>query len=544
MKARVNARWQNQESKYGFAGTVTEEDTTSNYLRGYNDENLPRFTAGVNVVGKFELFGRSHDVFVGVNYENFIDSKKFISAYYLVKFGNPSTVEDFEVPYANLDRTKMKICQGGVYAQLRLALLNNLLVNVGGRISSVCASMYDFERLDWVEAVKEECRITPLLGIAYDPVSYLTLYASYSTLFVPQTEKKDDGSILKPRIGYQVELGFKSGFCDNHITANMALFYLQDKDRAYKVSPKPTYVNAGKVENKGVELAINLTPVQTRDWRWDIGFNFAKNKNKVLSLPESIEGGRVSIYGFSTSATYDTVEMYAMEGKPIGQFFAYLPQYTEDGQMIVDANGYPVMGTALEDTGKNMNNDWTGGITTGLTFKDFTLSAALDIRKGGYMFSRTKNLMQFTGNGVVTMYNNRRPFVIPNSVVDNGDGTYSPNTTPIYLFNSSYQEYFNSYGYGYGGEAYLLDRSFVKLRNISLTWNVPKKWVRAMQLSDLSLTVFCNNVFTWTASDNRYIDPETTTVSQASYGDLATQFGEMYSNPSCRVFGCNLNITF
>ena len=260
MKARVNARWQNQESKYGFAGTVTEEDTTSNYLRGYNDENLPRFTAGVNVVGKFELFGRSHDVFVGVNYENFIDSKKFISAYYLVKFGNPSTVEDFEVPYANLDRTKMKICQGGVYAQLRLALLNNLLVNVGGRISSVCASMYDFERLDWVEAVKEECRITPLLGIAYDPVSYLTLYASYSTLFVPQTEKKDDGSILKPRIGYQVELGFKSGFCDNHITANMALFYLQDKDRAYKVSPKPTYVNAGKVENKGVEMELNAFP--------------------------------------------------------------------------------------------------------------------------------------------------------------------------------------------------------------------------------------------------------------------------------------------
>ena len=53
-----------------------------------------------------------------------------------------------------------------------------------------------------------------------------------------------------------------------------------------------------------------------------------------------------------------------------------------------------------------------------------------------------------------------------------------------------------------------------------------------------------NNVFTWTASDNRYIDPETTTVSQSSYGDLATQFGELYSNPSCRLFGCNLNITF
>ena len=203
-----------------------------------------------------------------------------------------------------------------------------------------------------------------------------------------------------------------------------------------------------------------------------------------------------------------------------------------------------MLGTAVEDTGKNMNNDWTGGVTTALTYKGFSLSAALDIRKGGYMFSRTKNLMQFTGNGAVTTYNSRRPFIIPNSVVSDGNGGYVENTTPLYLTNSSYQTYFNDYGYGDGGEAYLLDRSFVKLRNISLTWNVPQKWVKAMSLSGLSVTAFCNNVFTWTASDNRYVDPESTTVSQASYGDLATQFGELYTNPSCRIFGCNLSVKF
>ena len=91
----------------------------------------------------------------------------------------------------------------------------------------------------------------------------------------------------------------------------------------------------------------------------------------------------------------------------MGQFYTYLPKKTADGKPIVDANGYPVLGTSVEDTGKNMNYDWTGGINTALTYKDFTLSAALDIRSGGYMFSRTKNLMQFTGNGVVTTYNDR-----------------------------------------------------------------------------------------------------------------------------------------
>ena len=159
------------------------------------------------------------------------------------------------------------------------------------------------------------------------------------------------------------------------------------------------------------------------------------------------------------------------------------------------------------------------------------------------MFSRTKNLMQFTGNGTITTYNDRRPFIIPNSVVKSGD-TYVENTTPIYQTDGSYQKYYNDYGYGYGGEAYLLDRSYVKLRNISLTWNLPRLWTNKLSLSNVALTVFCNNVFTWTASGNTFIDPETTTINQGTYGDLATQFGEMYSNPSCRTFGANLSVTF
>ena len=299
--------------------------------------------------------------------------------------------------------------------------------------------------------------------------------------------------------------------------------------------------NFGEVENKGVELLFNVVPVQTRDWRWELSFNFAKNKNKVLSLPESLEGGRVSIYSFA--AGDDAIYLYAEQGKPLGEFYTHLQERTPDGRIVVGEDGLPVVNTELEDTGKNMNHDWTGGISTALTWKGLTLSASLDIRKGGYMFSRTKNLMEFTGNGIYTTYNDRKPFIIPNSVVANGDGTYRENTTPIYQVDGSLQNYYDL-GYGEGNESYLLDRSFVKLRNVSLTWSLPRKWVNSMQLSDVSITAFCNNVFTWTASGNRFIDPETTTVSQASYGDLATQFGELYANPACRIFGCNLSVKF
>ena len=355
-------------------------------------------------------------------------------------------------------------------------------------------------------------------------------------------------STLKPEMTSEFEAGVNMQFFKGRFGFDVSYYNRTTSDQIFTLPVDPStgfyymVTNFGKVRNQGVELVVNTVPVQTKDFRWELDFNFAKNNNEVLSLPESLEGGKVSIYNFS--AGNDAVYMYAEEGKPLGQFYTYLPQYTADGRPIVDANGQPVLGTAVEDTGKNMNNDWTGGVTTALTYKGFSLSAALDIRKGGYMFSRTKNLMQFTGNGAVTTYNSRRPFIIPNSVVSDGNGGYAENTTPIYLTNSSYQDYFNNYGYGDGGEAYLLDRSFVKLRNISLTWNVPQKWVKAMSLSGLSVTAFCNNVFTWTASDNRYVDPESTTVSQATYGDLATQFGELYTNPSCRIFGCNLSVKF
>ena len=355
-------------------------------------------------------------------------------------------------------------------------------------------------------------------------------------------------SALKPEMTSEFEIGANLQFFNGRIGIDAAYYTRTTNDQIFTlpVDPSTGYsymvTNFGKVRNNGIELVLNTIPIRTRDFRWDLDFNFSKNKNKVVSLPESLEGGKVSIYNFS--AGNDAIYMYAEEGKPMGQFYTYLPKYTESGQPIVDANGQPVIGTAVEDTGKNMNNDWTGGVNTAFTYKGFTLSAALDIRSGGYMFSRTMNLMQFTGNGTITTYNGRRPFIIPNSVVDNGDGTYSENTTPILSHNGSYQNYFNNFGYGNGGEAFLVDRSFVKLRNISLTWSVPKKWVSAMSLSNIAVTVFCNNVFTWTASDNYFIDPETTTISQAGYGDLATQFGELYSNPSCRIFGCNLSIKF
>ena len=365
-------------------------------------------------------------------------------------------------------------------------------------------------------------------------------------------------SDLKPEMTTEFEVGLNFALFGNRINVDFSFYNRTTDDQIFElpVDPATGYTtmvtNFGKVRNRGVELMINTTPIRTKNFRWDLGFNFAKNKNKVVTMPASVEGGKTLIYDFSAGNDY--VAMYAEEGKPMGEFYTYLPTYTDDGKVIVGEDGMPILTSDTRDTGKNVNPDWTGGVTTALTYKGFTLSAALDIRKGGYMFSRTKNLMQFTGNGEHTTYNERKPFVIPNSVVQVGtttlaDGTevpvYAENTEPIFHSNNynagqRYQSWYNDYGYGYGGEAYLLDRSYVKLRNITLAWQLPKAWVRKAYLSDVTLSIFCNNVFTWTAKDNTFIDPEGSTVGN----DLEGMFGELYVNPACRTYGFNVGIKF
>ncbi len=355
---------------------------------------------------------------------------------------------------------------------------------------------------------------------------------------------------LRPEMTSEFEVGLNLQFFDGRIGLDAAYYNRTTSDQIFTlpVDPATGYssmvTNFGQVRNRGVELLLSTTPVHTRNFRWDLDVNFALNKNKVLSMPESLEGGKVTINGFA--AGDDAVYMYAEVGKPLGTLYTYLPKKVTDenspyfGAPIVDANGQPVLGDEVEFTGLDVNHKWTGGVTTSFSFYGVTLSATLDARVGGTMFSRTKNLMQFTGNSVITGYNERRPFIIPNSVVDAGDGTYVPNTVPIQQTDGSYQDYFDLYGWGNGGTSYLLDRSFAKLRNVSVTWDLPKKWLNKTHIAGLSLSTFVNNAFAWTASDNYYIDPETTTEGP----DLDGAFGELYTNPSNRIYGFNLNIKF
>jgi len=341
---------------------------------------------------------------------------------------------------------------------------------------------------------------------------------------------------LSPEMTTETEIGLQMAFFKNRISFDAA-YYNRITDKqifSLNMDPSTGYtaqnMNIGKIRNRGIELLVSVVPVKIGDFRWEISWNYTKNNNKVLSLPEEL-GGSSLIYGFSGGTG-----LYAIEGEELGIYKAYTSQKTDDGKIIVDKNGLPLSTSDVQAIG-SMNYKYTMGFGTNITYKGITLTADLDIRKGGLMYSRTKDITYFTGNAIQTAYNNRNPFVVPNSMVSDGNGGYVENSTaltPTNIYN-----YWNN-----GGDdmdaAFLIDKSYVKLRTIALSWELPQKWFNKFFLTGARLSFYGNNLFVWTPSSNTFCDPELTSFGN----DLQGQFGEYSANPSSRKFGFNVMVKF
>ena len=341
---------------------------------------------------------------------------------------------------------------------------------------------------------------------------------------------------LSPEMTTELEFGIQLAFLQNRISLD-ATYYNRTSDKQItqlSVDAASGYtaqnVNLGKIRNRGIELLVTLVPIRTKDFEWSLTWNYTKNNNKVLKLPEEMNG-RASIYGFTGGTG-----LYAIEGEEMGIFEAYVAKTNDQGQIIVDKNGLPQNTDEMVKIG-SINYDYMMGIGNSLRYKDFTLSFDFDIRQGGLMFSRTHDITYFTGNAIQTAYNNRNPFVVPNSVIDNGDGTYSENNIPLY--GTTLYNYWDN-GADAMGSGSLISKSYVKLRQVIFGWDLPKAWIAKTFLTGVHLSVFGNNLLMWTPSGNTFVDPEA-----SSFGnDLTGNFGEYSSNPSSRKFGFNVNVKF
>jgi TonB-linked SusC/RagA family outer membrane protein len=344
---------------------------------------------------------------------------------------------------------------------------------------------------------------------------------------------------LSPEMTTETEFGVQLAFLDNRISLD-ATYYNRNSDKQItqlSVDPASGYtaqnVNLGKIRNRGVELLATVVPVRTKDFEWSLTWNYTKNNNKVIKLPEEMNG-RASIYGFSGGTG-----LFAIEGEEMGVFEAYVAKTDDKGRIIVDKNGLPQNTDEMVKIG-TINYDYMMGIGSSLRYKDFTLSFDFDIRQGGLMFSRTHDITYFTGNAMQTAYNDRNPFVVPNSVKNVGtadEPEYVEND--IALYGTTLYNYWDN-GATAMGSGSLVSKSYVKLRQVVFGWDVPKNWLAKTFLTGVHLSVFGNNLLMWTPSSNTFIDPEA-----SSFGnDLEGSFGEYSSNPSSRKYGFNVKVKF
>ena len=427
---------------------------------------------------------------------------------------------------------------------------------------------YPGATLSWVVSNMVDLSKTPIsyakLRAAYgqtgnDPSAYLTeaVYAQgFATSYIADKDLSFplagyngymatatlSSSSLQPEMTTEFEVGADIRFFNNRIGLDVAYYDRTSDMQIFSLPSDPAtgystmVVNFGKVNNKGVELLLSTTPVRTANFQWDLDFNWAKNYNKVVSLPEGLEDSKSSLVG------YDGVYTYAVVGRPIGVIYTTMPLYTADGKIIVRAeDGCPDISTEYTDTGFTTQNDWIGGVSTSLRYKNFSISANLDVRWGGKMYSRTKTLLWFTGNSLENSYNDRRAFVVPNSVISDGNGGYVENNIPITLYSSTFQYYMNgnkSYPLE-GGLCKLVDRTYAKLRNLAVSYDLPQKWVEAMHLKGVRLSAVGNNLFLWTPVSNIYIDPD-----QGFQTDIQGTFGEIDCTVPTRYYGFNVQVKF
>ncbi len=350
---------------------------------------------------------------------------------------------------------------------------------------------------------------------------------------------------LKPIITKELELGVEAKFFDNRLGIDATVYNKETDGQIFNVpiSPSSGYSglieNIGVVSNKGIEVTLNATPVRSRDFTWTFNYTFSKNESDVVSLSNGLNKVQIGSDGLTGGMEFDL-----FPGKPVGIFYSPAPVYSPDGKIVVDPNsGFPVVNPDKADIGTSQR-DFSMGLVNTFSYKNWTLSFSLDFRKGGYFYSSTADITMFAGNAAITTYNDRKPFVIPNSVnqiTDAGGKTvYVENTT--FIPQSSFDAYFytnNNKPLAYPMR--LIDRSFLKLRDISLSYNLPAKWATPIHASNLILSAYGRNFLLWLPKGNAYIDPEVSNLGN----DLQSEFGE-YSptGPTTVQYGLSLKANF
>lgn len=335
---------------------------------------------------------------------------------------------------------------------------------------------------------------------------------------------------LKPEKTTSTEFGLEAFLFHKRLSLDFTYYKSISEDQILNVwvsganGYKSVIRNAGEIQNSGIEFALGIKPIKTEDFEWGIYANFTKNASKVVSLL-----GDFNTFVIAQGPNNVTVE--ARPGEQMGDIYGNYYERNPQGSIIYE-KGLPKTSSKRKKIG-NYNPDWMLGLSTNVKYKGFNLNAQFDIRNGGTIYSYTNSVGQESGILAKSLFG-REEGIIGDGVVDNGDGTYSPNTVKVapetWYYSGAYPRN--------NAEVNSFDASYIKLRQLSLGYTFDEDVFQAVGVQKLSISLVGSNLFLWTDVPN--IDPE----SQALFGGSLLPGFEVTQLPSTKSYGLKLNIKF
>ena len=384
------------------------------------------------------------------------------------------------------------------------------------------------DKFDWLSYGKLRVGFAKV-GSDTDPYQIYNTYSQYTNIDsttpgyrLPNTMNNPD---LKPESTTSWEFGLEMNFLQNRLGFDFTYYKTNTKDQILPLSVSGStgyiykYVNSGEIENKGIELGIHATPVQTKDFEWTTNITLASNKNKVISLADGVDYYRIVSSPFQ-------VEVGAMVGEEYGVIMGTNYVYDDNGNKVVDENGLYIASDGNEVIG-HIYPDFTGGWVNSFRYKNFDASVQLDFSKGGKFYSTTYLWGMYCGMFEETAENNIRETGL---VVEGVQADGTPNTV-----NVSARDYYENF---YSGPAAqnVLKSDYIKLREISLgyTFNLRPEWF----VKSLRLSAYGRNLGVW-GPDTKHFDPEMIVTSSGNMQGV-----EGGATPMVSTFGFTVNMKF
>ena len=351
---------------------------------------------------------------------------------------------------------------------------------------------------------------------------------------------------LRPEITESVEVGGELGFFDNRLGLDLTYYNSRTRDQIMpvEISRATGYasrvINAGTVQNRGVEVLLRGEPVRAGDLKWETTVSWSANRSKVLELADGVEGLEM------TNGDFWGVQQFARVGEPLGQLVGSAYQRDPDGNIIVSRSvGVPLWTSDKRVIG-NFNPDWRAGIGNEITYRNARVNFLFDIKHGGEIYSVTHMFGRYAGVLSETQAGRCTPegsdplpgyptcdestgivFQGVNRVVNGSDTTYVPNETVVDA------ETLWEYAYNVN-EAHMVDAGFVKLREVTLAYDLPGRFTGRLGVSGVQLALIGRNLALWTEND--HIDPE------SAFDNSNVQGFEYAQMPSARSFGFNITV--